>query len=104
MRFLKNLFHAEELPPNTHCATSSDKKTVKKCPMCSAVKTAGRSGEKTLHFVNDDVVKIEIINESNVPGRMCYTLNTMNDPEIGWNDVPIKFCPWCGGSLRRPKK
>jgi len=73
------------------------------CRFCRAVITAGRSGEKELSFIDGDTAKVEIINESNIDGRMCYTLNIMNDPEIGWNDIPIKFCPFCGRNLRRKK-
>ena len=80
------------------------KKTVRQCAVCSAVRTAGRSGEKTIKFVNGDTAKVEIINESKVPSRMCYNLNIMNDPDVGWNEVPIKYCPWCGKSVRTPQE
>lgn len=92
----------KETPPEP--VKKPAKKTVRQCTVCSAVRTAGRSGEKVIKFVNGDAARVEIINESKVPGRMCYTLNIMNDPDVGWNEVPIKYCPWCGKSVRRPQK
>lgn len=74
------------------------------CRFCRAVKTAGRSGEKEVKFVDGDSATVEIINESHVEGRMCYTLNVMNDPEVGWNEIPIKYCPFCSRPLNRGRK
>ena len=89
----------------TETDINGDKKAVANskpgCKYCRAVITAGRSGEKEIEFANGDTAKVEIINESKVPGRMCYTLNILNDPEVGWNDIPIRNCPFCGRSLRR---
>ena len=76
---------------------------VNSCQVCKMLSSAGRSGEKTVKFVDGDAVKIEIINESNIPGRMCYTLNLLDDAELGWISVPIRNCPWCGARLRRKK-
>ena len=74
------------------------------CKYCSQVANAGRSGEKVVNFVDGTGAKVEIINESNVPNRLCYTLNIMNDPNVGWADIPVKYCPFCGRSLRKPRK
>lgn len=74
------------------------------CSMCRLVKTAGRSGEKEVQFLDKSKVKVEIINESNIEGRGCYTLNILNDPNIGWADVPIRCCPYCGCALMRGQK
>lgn len=74
------------------------------CPMCRLVKTSGRSGEKSVQFLDGSKVMVEIINESNVDGRGCYTLNILNDIKTGWADVPIKYCPYCGCALRRGQK
>lgn len=73
------------------------------CRFCKAVATAGRSGEKTIKFVGGETATVEVINETHVDGKLCYTLYVMNDPEIGWNEVPIKFCPFCSKPLRRKK-
>ena len=69
------------------------------CPVCKFVKTSGRSGEKSVHFGEDETAKIEIINESHVPGRKCYSFNICNDKKVGWCDAPISYCPYCGRKL-----
>ena len=107
---LINLFKKKEptlMPPKTDIkgdARLGENNSEKPgCKFCRAVITAGRSGEKEICFVDGDSVKVEIINESHINGRMCYTLNIMNNPEIGWSDIPIKYCPFCGRNLRRKK-
>ena len=110
MSFLKSIFAKEpELPakevdhrsPKPAAPKTPQNGEWRSCTFCSAVKTAGRSGEKSFRYVNGDPVTVEIINESHVSGRMCYTLNISNDLDVGWSDVPIKFCPFCGRSLKR---
>lgn len=93
-----DLFRDKEELPAKECDHPSPKPG---CKFCKAVRTAGRSGEKEISFVDGSQVKVEIINESNIDGRLCYSLNIMNDPSIGWADVPIRFCPFCGRNLRR---
>lgn len=75
-----------------------------KCPICSKVASCGTSGEKLLKFINGDPVNIEIIDERNSVNRQCFTLNIMNDPKVGWSDVPIKYCPYCSKKLGEDSK
>lgn len=75
-----------------------------RCRLCGLVASAGRSGEKFVKFADGDSVKVEIVNESGIPGRLCYTLNLMDDAELGWVTMPIRYCPLCGKSLRRREK
>lgn len=95
---LKDLFRKKSVEP--------EKKPEKKagCSLCRPVATSGRSGEQVMHFVDDDEVTVEIINQSNVEGRLCYSLFIMNDAECGWNEMPIKYCPRCGISLKKVGK
>lgn len=102
MSFFKKIGRAMNISPARE-ATPPKPASKPGCGYCRAVATAGRSGEKTVNFVDGSSVKVEIINESKVPNRLCYTLNIMNDPDVGWGDVPIKYCPFCGKSLRRTR-
>lgn len=71
----------------------------KECPYCSLVKTAGRSGTKVTKFDDGTRIKVEIINESNVEGRGCYSLNIQSSPNASWAELPITHCPFCGHRL-----
>ena len=73
----------------------------KLCRLCGKVPYQGRSGEITINFVDGETSTVEIINQTNIEGRNCYSLFVMNDPAVGWNEVPIKFCPSCGRNLKR---
>ena len=98
---LFDLFRNKEELPAKECDHPSPKPG---CTFCRAVGTAGRSGEKKISFMDGSSVKVEIINESNIEGRGCYTFNILNDESIGWADVPIRCCPYCGASLRKLRK
>lgn len=105
-RFFKKEDHIHaEKESNLGDSVSSQTNTERPgCKFCRAVITAGRSGEKEISFLDGSKVKVEIINESHVDGRGCYTLNILNDTEVGWADVPIRYCPYCARPLRRGQK
>lgn len=67
------------------------------CEFCDAVKRFGRSGEKKVEFESGEKCAVEIINESRVEGRKCYSLNASNNAV--WTELPIKYCPFCGKRL-----
>ena len=79
----------------------SDVTTPNRCLLCGNVPTMGRGGERIIKFVSGETITAEIVNESNVPGKMCYTLYLMDDPELGWVEMPIRCCPRCGKVLRK---
>lgn len=74
------------------------------CRLCSKVPAQGRSGEVTIKFLDGDTATVEIVNQSGVDGRACYSLFVQNEKEIGFTEMPIKYCPNCGASLRKPRK
>lgn len=74
------------------------------CRLCSKVPAQGRSGEVTIKFLDGDTATVEIVNQSGVDGRECYSLFVQNEKEIGFTEMPIKYCPSCGRSLRKPRK
>ena len=102
MKFFQRFKKKEEpVAPITQPAKKPVKQPAQKkeCPYCSLVKTAGRSGTKIAKFVDGTRVKVEIINESNVPERECYSLNIQNNPHSSWSELPITHCPFCGHRL-----
>lgn len=75
-----------------------------RCRLCKDVPSQGRSGEVTINFVDGEKATVEIVNQSKVEGRLCYSLFIQNEPEIGFTEMPIKCCPLCGANLRKPRK
>lgn len=76
----------------------------KTCRLCSKVASQGRSGEVKLKFIDGEEATVEIVNQSGVEDRLCYSLFVQNEKEIGFTEMPIRFCPFCGKSLRKPRK
>lgn len=76
-------------------------KTEKSCRFCKLVSSQGRSGEISGTFLDGDPYTAEIINQTGVDGRECYTLFIQNDSAVGFNEMPIKYCPGCGRNLKR---
>lgn len=76
-------------------------KTERSCRFCKLVSSQGRSGEISGTFLDGDPYTAEIMNQTGVDGRECYTLFIQNDSAIGFNEMPIKFCPNCGRNLKR---
>lgn len=101
MKLFRGLFKHYTLEELLGSEVKEDKR---ECKLCKAVKTAGRSGVKTAKFINGDTVKLEIVNMSNVPDRMCYTLEIFAGKDAGWVELPIRYCPACGHSLRSTRK
>ena len=93
---LKEIFRK---PAPTPCTRQQKAKPV--CPLCHNIYTQGRSGELSGHFTDGDPYTVEIINQRGVEGKECYTLFIQNDPAVGFNETPIKFCPRCGRDLSR---
>lgn len=71
------------------------------CHLCKLLASQGRTGEISGTFLDGDPYTAEIMNQTGVDGRECYTLFIQNDSAVGFNEMPIKFCPNCGKSLRR---
>lgn len=97
---LKNFFWKQEPAP---APTPKPQKAKPACQLCKKVRTQGRSGELNGHFVDGDPYTVEIINQRGVEGKECYTLFVQNDPAVGFNEMPIRFCPKCGANLSRAK-
>lgn len=94
---IKNKFFRRKIEHSLYTPRTEIEK--ESCPICQLVKHTGRGGEKTVKYSDGEKVKVEIINEKNVPGRGHYTFNICNDQQIGWTDAPIGYCPYCGGKL-----
>lgn len=71
------------------------------CHLCKLLASQGRTGEISGTFLDGDPYTFEIMNQKGVDGRECYTLFIQNDPAVGFNEMPIKFCPRCGANLSR---
>lgn len=71
---------------------------LKGCPLCRAVAKGG-TATKVFHLPNKDTVHMEILDERINPNRKCLTLCVMDDPQMGWVEAPIRFCPRCGCNL-----
>ena len=71
---------------------------LKGCPLCRPV-ARGAAVTKTFHLPNKDTVEMEILDERINPNRKCLTLCVMDDPQMGWVEAPIRFCPRCGTDL-----
>lgn len=102
---LFNLFKNKPIliTPETDIKGDGRQNKEPRCNFCDPVYTAGRSGEKELRYDDGSIATIEIINEKGVNGRGRYTMNILNDLEVGWADAPIKYCPYCGKRLGRKK-
>lgn len=75
-----------------------DELKVKGCPLCRPI-IKGACTTKTFHLPNKDTVEMEILDERVNPNRKCITLCVLNDPQMGWSEAPIRFCPRCGVDL-----
>lgn len=90
-----------KVEPTPEPASKPVPETKPGCTHCRSLKKGKISGgSRTLHFVTGEEVKVEILDERAVGNRRCFTLNVLNDPQIGWADVPIKYCPYCARKLR----
>lgn len=69
------------------------------CKLCSLVPSQGRSGERTVKFPEGKKITVEIVNESKVPSKGCFTLYIQDRPGAEWTEMPIRCCPLCGERL-----
>lgn len=68
------------------------------CPLCRPL-IKSSSMAKVYHLPNKDTVQMELVDERRNPKRKCLTLCVMDDPNLGWVEAPIRFCPRCGADL-----
>ena len=102
MKLFRGLFKHYEVEDLLN-STVTEEKTPEPCKVCKLVPTAGRGGVKTVKFPNGDKVKVEIVNMSGVEDRKCFVLDIMVDEFSGWQELPIKYCPFCSRKLESKK-
>ena len=68
------------------------------CPLCRPL-MKGASSTRTFKLPHKDTVQMELLDERINPNRKCLTLCVMDDPNLGWVEAPVKYCPRCGCDL-----